>query len=629
MLDLIRRGINTWAFKGLLVLLIASFAFWGMQDFQRGPEDQGDGPVAEVGEQTISARQVRRTFRSEIQRLEEQFDTELERAEAREMGLLDRAVDRLVNRELYALAAQEAGLRASDAMLETALRNESAFQGPDGEFDPQLFQRNLRASGLTEQQLLGQLREDLVRQPLTAALTAGTTPPEPYLNRLFVLENERRSADLLTIDVSAITDISEPSQSELRAYHEENPEPFTAPEYRAVTAITFDVQNIAARVDIPEQRIQEEWERVRNERSEPDQARVQQAILDDEATAQAVAEQARNGADLSAAVAAVTDAPGAEPFDLGWVTPDDLTGELADAVFSTEPESFGGPVETSLGWHVFYVAEVEEGETNVTFEEVEDDIRQRVLREEGQQELFDLAIEIEDALAGGADFQEIARDFPVARHSVQAIDRQGRTRDGREPDWAHEELLTTAFELGTGETSQLIDTREHGYYAVRVDNIREPQLRPFQDVADQVRDAWAADQRRQVAAERAEDLAQALRDGDDPAALADTRQAVTYRAIDGVSRQEAAMEELPGDLVAALFRAEEGSTVTAGGSDRHYAGLLTGITTPEPESGDDALNELRDRLGQQLANDFRSQYEQALRDRFDVTIHEDRLAAIE
>ena len=42
---------------------------------------------------------------------------------------------------------------------------------------------------------------------------------------------------------------------------------------------------------------------------------------------------------------------------IGWVSPGELLGELEDAVFSAEPGSVVGPIETGSGWFVVQVLE--------------------------------------------------------------------------------------------------------------------------------------------------------------------------------------------------------------------------------------------------------------------------------
>ena len=59
MLEALRRGASSWVAKGLLGLLVISFAIWGVADVFRG---YGQGSLATVGAKEISVEEFQRAY---------------------------------------------------------------------------------------------------------------------------------------------------------------------------------------------------------------------------------------------------------------------------------------------------------------------------------------------------------------------------------------------------------------------------------------------------------------------------------------------------------------------------------------------------------------------------------------
>ncbi|MFT6559634.1 SurA N-terminal domain-containing protein, partial [Sneathiella sp.] len=62
MLHSMRKGAGGWLAKGLLVLLVASFAVWGIGSDMLGSSVGAD--VIEVGDQTVTIGEFRREYQN-------------------------------------------------------------------------------------------------------------------------------------------------------------------------------------------------------------------------------------------------------------------------------------------------------------------------------------------------------------------------------------------------------------------------------------------------------------------------------------------------------------------------------------------------------------------------------------
>ncbi|HSD34417.1 MAG TPA: SurA N-terminal domain-containing protein [Alphaproteobacteria bacterium] len=149
MLNFIRSHAASWIVKILFLVLILSFAAWGIGDIFR-LQTQG-GPAITVGEIEIGREEVAKQFDTLIRSMQPLFNNRLDREQARQIGLLDRAVDQLVADALIQQETRRLDIVASDEAVRRAIRSEPAFQGAGGAFDRARFERILGSIDMSEE----------------------------------------------------------------------------------------------------------------------------------------------------------------------------------------------------------------------------------------------------------------------------------------------------------------------------------------------------------------------------------------------------------------------------------------------------------------------------------------------
>ncbi|MCH7543360.1 MAG: SurA N-terminal domain-containing protein, partial [Proteobacteria bacterium] len=147
MLQALRKQTGSWIVKILLGLLILSFAVWGINDIFLGERDP---VVAEVGGVKITSSQLNREFRRELARVSPMFGGRLDREQAKQLGLLDGALDGLVNRILFSLGTRDLGLAISEQLVKQTIRANPEFHDDRGRFDRRLFSNVLFQNNFTE-----------------------------------------------------------------------------------------------------------------------------------------------------------------------------------------------------------------------------------------------------------------------------------------------------------------------------------------------------------------------------------------------------------------------------------------------------------------------------------------------
>lgn len=621
MLDTLRKGASTGPAKVLFILLILSFGIWGIGDVVRGV---GGNPAAiTVGDVEVSPQAVQASFRQEVERLRRTLGPDITAERARDLGLMDATIAQLARQAVIEAAASDLGIVVSDTELRRQLEQIPAFQNQAGQFDRTLFARVLQQNNLTEQAFLESLERDMVREAVIGSAATGAAAPAPLVAPLVAFQRQEREASAVFIDASAQPLPPVPADDELKRLYEENIDTFTAPEYRKLTALIVRPDALADRVEITDETLRQAYDERATEFTAPETRVVQQVLVNDEQTAQAVAEAAKGGATLTAAA---EQAGAGAPIDLGAVSRDVLPPQATEAVFGLAAGSVSEPVETPLGWHVFQVAEIRESQTQ-PFEDVKDELRQRLAQERAVDALYDVTAEVEDALGGGATLEEAAQKVNLPLTTIPAIDRQGRTPEGQAATDLPQEaaFLETAFGLEEGEES-LLEEIGQGYFIVRADAVTPPQPRPFEAVREQVVDLWQQKTRLAVAQTQADKVAEALRGGAEPQAAADGIPGAAVAETPRFTRNDSAVPTdagaLPGGVVGDLFDATQpGSVALARGQDGWVVAKLTAIHPVEQPAQVPGFAQAQNQVRASLADDLATQFLNAYVDRYGVQVN--------
>ncbi len=188
---------------------------------------------------------------------------------------------------------------------------------------------------------------------------------------------------------------------------------------------------------------------------------------------------------------------------------------------------------------------------------------------------------------------------------------------------APQDVLKIAFATNQGDTSRITDTQDGSIFAVRVDKITPPEIRPFDEVKDAVVSNWQAEQKEQKAQKEAEALAAAARSAGSLAKAAGDK-GLTLFAGQSLTRTPQQNQTAPPPLVAKLFTAKQGDVVTVSGPTGAYAAQLKEVQIPEAVP-DDAAKALAGQLTNAQKLDLAGEFTEALRRRFPVEVKREAL----
>jgi peptidyl-prolyl cis-trans isomerase D len=624
MMQAIRGRAGGVIVKILFGLLIISFGFWGV--YTRSDYFEGHSPdtvIATVGDDNIRAEQLQQALQPALERLRAQLGTSFDMQQAKQLGFVDTLLNQLIDRSLLDQEAARLGLEASDEVVRSAIYDNPAFRGPDGQFNRTLFQRILEANRITETQLVARLRRDVPRADLLQGVTAGLTAPRVVVDALYRYRNEKRVADIVAFPVSSITDIGQPSDDQLKKFYEAHPDLFQAPEYRSFLLASLSPADVKSTGEIPEDKLRSEYEQRKEELATPETRDIQQILLPSEEKAKEAEAALAAGKDFKEVA---TSIGGQDPdtIDLGELNPKEIPKVLGDVAFELPLDKPSEPVKSPVGWHILRVTKINPGTTQ-TFEQAKPKLEEMIRMDDAADQIAKIANQADDALAGGGSLAEVANKFNLKTTNVAAIDESGKGPDGKTVTLpvAASEVLKTVFSSNQGETSRITDMPDGAIFAVKVDKITPPQVRPLDDVKDAAVAGWQAEQKKDEAAKKAEALAAEVKPDVSLAKVAGDK-GVTLLAAVALSRRPAPGQAVPPSLVGKLFDAKPGDVVTASDASGGYVAQLKDIQIPD-KVPDAAASGLTDQLTAESRADAAGEFTQALRRRFPVEIKREAL----
>ena len=621
MITFMRRLASTWVAKALFVLLVLSFAVWGIEDVVRN--FGRDTAVARVGDQRIEAEEAQMAARREMSRIARQMGNRFEPNEAIRRAVAVGALENLIGERAMVAEAQRMGVVAPEEMVRETVFAIPGLRTPDGRFSREILAQVLRSNELTEPQFLSLIRGDLLRQQLLGAVRAGAAAPDAMTAPLLVWQTERRVADVVLLPFSAAPEPEAPTEAQLQRFLENNPQRFSTPEFRQISIAVLSAETLANEIAVSEDDIKQAFDARHGQYDRPERRQIRQVVLADEARARELAQLWQSGAEWETVEAAATAAGGqAMALPMGDKASLPIPA-LADAAFAALPQSVTDPVQSPFGWHVIGIEAVEPAQI-FTIDQLRDQLRRDVAKDRALDLAYERGNKVEDALAGGMTLAEAAPRFGLVLVNA-TLDPGGRSPANEAvalPVAADQRnaVLRAIFTQDQGAAPRLQEFGD-AFAAIEVTGITPSQLRPFAEVEQDLRRAVIADARRRFTETRAAGLLAAQRGGKTLVEAAQELGLVSTRTAP-FGRDPAQGSPVPAELLPPLFEAKRGEATMAEIRGGFAVASVADILRIDPASDPLGMGRVRVEIEQAVGDDLEQQFQAALRARANVRINE-------
>lgn len=463
-----------WILMGLLIIALGGF---GASNFAGGVNSIGS-----VGDQQISVQDYRRAIGQEINVLSRRAGRAVSFAEIKDAGMDKAILGRMVRERALDQEASDLGLSIGDEELRDRVVKTPFFQGLNGEFDRAAYTDTLRRSGMSEGEYESTLRNEAARNILQAAIVNGSAMPESYTNTLIDYIRSTRDITYALLDEAALeTPVETPSDTQLRAFFDENATDYTLPAAKKITYVLLTPEDVLGDVEVSEDELRRAYDAQPELYNQPERRLVERLVFaDDEAATQAAAALEVGGTSFDALVSErglnLTD------IDLGDVDKAALGG-AADAVFGAEVGDVVGPSPSDLGPALFRINGILPAQT-VSFEDAREELREAAAADRAVNVVEALAPDLDDLLAGGATLENLAEQSQM---TLGEINWTAGSSDGIA---AYEKFRDAATALTKEDFPKIMQLEDGGIFALRLEEALPERPASFGNVAEDLPDDW-------------------------------------------------------------------------------------------------------------------------------------------
>ena len=496
MLQSMRQSTQSTAAKVIIGLIVLSFAAFGLETLLPG----GSGTsVAEVNGEEITPIALQEAITQQKRQLVSMLGDDIDPALLDDDRLQPRALQSLIQRALLLQKSTALNLVASEAQVGKSITSVEAFQ-LNGQFSPDAYKSVLANAGYTPERFRRAQADDIVLTQLQIAISETEFATETEIAATANLIAEERDVRYLVIPDEGLVTDEDLSDAALQNYYQRNEAAFFNPEQVVVDYILLDPVDFVVSVD--ESVVEEQYEAVKEEYEVAEQSRVSHILLiqeDDESDAtygQRVAETAERiarGEDFADLAAELSDDLGSASLggELGFTDGSAFPDEMETAIAAlAERGAISGAVETDAGTHFIRLEERIAGDS-VDYTTVRGELRASIEAAEAERNLLIAVEELRDLAFNAPDLSGPAAAIGAEVQVSEAFslgEGAGLFTDARVRELAFSDDVKVS-----GNNSEVLELSGQRFVAVRVRDVRAPQIAPYKEVENEVRRGLSAE----------------------------------------------------------------------------------------------------------------------------------------
>lgn len=493
MFDLFRsRDKMVKIFLSALLLLVAlSMLTYLIPSYDTGATSSNGQVVAEVGKNTIQLVDVQRMIQNQL------------RSRQLPPEILPNLIPQMVQDQIteYALAyeAERLGFQVTDADVSNTIRQTIPNLFPDGNF----VGKEAYASMLAQQNLtIGEFEDDLRRQILITRLRSiaveGTIVSEAEIEAAYKKKNDKINFQWVKLTEDKYKNEIQPSQADLQTFYNINKANYQTPEKKNLIILIGDQSKLEQTVTATDAQLHQMYGQNQDSYRTPERVDVRHILFktaDKPATEDAkmkakaddVLKQLKAGANFAEMAKKYSEDPGSAQNggEYKAVTRGQMVPEFEQLAFTLKPGQIGGPIKSSIGYHIIQVDKHEDARLR-PFEEVKDELTAQWKKQRASEMMQQIADKAQS---------ELQKDPLHPEKTAAEFNMQVVKVDGAEAGKAIPEVGSNAdFDqsiagLKKGEVSQPVALPNNKIVLAALTDVIPPRPSTFEEVQSQVRDA--------------------------------------------------------------------------------------------------------------------------------------------
>jgi peptidyl-prolyl cis-trans isomerase D len=510
-------GVVGWIVLGLLFV---TFLFFGLNSYLTS---SAENYAARVNDAEISPAEHQRAYEQLVARMRQMLGEAYDPEQFDESLLKSNALTKLINEELILQTADDEGFAASDRLVAAQISAVEEFK-KDGVFSKERYAQMLRYQGMSPGQFEWRLQREVISNQLKAGIILTASSTEDDLRRAYALQGQLRRFNYLVLPAASVEDSLEITDSDIEQYYPDHPDECMTEEQVRVAYLELNATELDVDRVVTEEEIAARYDEQSDDFVTPEQRRARHMLItatgdtaEDIEAARAKAEQVierlEQGEEFAAVAAETSDdtASVSAGGDLGFFGRDIMVPEFEAAAFSMDKGERSQPIQSSFGFHVIELLEIE-AEVATPLEEVRDELVASLLEADRN----DLFYEQSETLSNIAFEQPNSLQGIVDALGLEIQESDWVTRAGGNGIAENSGVVEAAFSddvLKNGYNSQAVEISEDHIVVVRLLEHQEAALQALEDVREQVHAALRVVKIRAMLEEKGQRLLAELRSG--------------------------------------------------------------------------------------------------------------------
>jgi peptidyl-prolyl cis-trans isomerase D len=497
--------IKKYVLSGILVVIcvgMIAYLTQGISNSGGGLTGSAKGVVATVGSDQITAQEVVDQGRA---MLRQQFPRGNAMAEQMLPYFNQQAFEQLINQKALIIAAQNMGLRVSDAELREEFEHGQYSQTffPGGKFiGEDKYQEVLREANLTPTRFEELEKDNLLFQKLRTMVAGAAAVSNADVDAEARKRNTKVKFDYAVIDAAEVKKGIHPSEEELKAFYERNKVSYTnsIPEKRKLRYAVVDLAKVQSQATVSADELNTYYQAHADQYRVPEQALVRHILIKaplpgsdgkvdpkalDAAQTKAndLLKQIKAGGDFGKLAQQNSDDPGSKDTQglLGWIQRGRYgSPEIEKVIFSMPKGQTSDVLKSSYGFHIVRLEDKQDAHLK-PLDEVKGDI-EPLLEQQAAQRMAEAQANtlLTQAKANGienaAHSSAVTTDFVSSRDTLPGI--------GVAPDF-----MTAAFSAKEKAPPEIVHTPQ-GYAVYEVLAVQPPRTPSFEEIKSKVEEQF-------------------------------------------------------------------------------------------------------------------------------------------
>ena len=593
-----------YGLMGLLALGLVGFASGGVGGARVNS-------IGSVGEEPIPVTSYAQSLRNTVQNISRQIGRQVTAQEVLNYGLQAEALENVVSSAALSNEAARLGLSVGDALVAKEIVAAPAFSSITGKFDKEAYEFALKRSGLNTKEYELQTRKAIARGLIEGAISSGAKTPNSHALTLIKHAREERSFEWANIETTLLTERStNPNELQLTTHYNDNPASYTTLLTRKMTYVMLSPEMLTGAVKVPEGSIEESYNNQPDRFNKQERRSVDRIIFETINSAKDAKNQISKKITTFDQIVASRGLT-IEDIDLGDVEKGQLSSSVDALLFEANEIGIYGPVDTDLGPALFRINAVTLAQ-HIKYSDAREELTAEFVGEESRLLINEMVTDIDDLLAQGLTLEEIAEETDMTLNTI-SIDT-----NSEEGIAAYDGFRIEAFSAIKGGYPELKELSDGGIFALRLDELIQPSLRPFNDVKQKVAQDWAITEDNKSLVALAANITKKLDDGASFKSLE-----LKVFQVKSIARN-AYIDGVPTTLIKDVFESKVDKTMQAKSGNSIIIARLNKVIPFDETSdiGKNLLSQVRLQLSKQVTGDLVRLFASALKTRDGVSLNQ-------